>query len=76
MIPPRTSVPTEEFLEEEIPKTALISSLLCPQVLRNCLTEVLRLHNLLYIQLDTGGLFQIKNKFLSLLHLISDKAEL
>lgn len=63
-IPPRTSVPQRIFPEQEIPKTALIWSLLCPQVLRNCLTGLLlRLHNPLYIQLEVEKWFTLGINF-------------
>lgn len=59
--------PAEDFPEEEIPKTALIWSLLCPQVLRNCLTGLLlRLHNPLYIQLEVEEWFTLRINFSSL----------
>lgn len=62
--------PAEDFPEEEIPKTALIWSLLCPQVLRNCLTGLLlRLHNSLHIQLEVEEWFTL---FLSPVYFIPD----
>lgn len=55
------------FSEQEIPKTALIWSLLCPQVLRNCLTGLLlRLHNPLYIQLEMEEWLTLRINFSSL----------
>lgn len=56
--------PAEDFLEEEIPKTTLIWSLLCPQVLRNCLTGLLlRLHNPLYIESEVRKWFTLRIHF-------------
>lgn len=61
--------PSKDFRQEGIRKTALIWTLLCPQVLRNCLTGLLpELHNPLYIQLEEGEWFTLRIFFPCLLH--------
>lgn len=63
---PLASQSLKRYFWQKIQKQTIISSLLCPHVLRKCLTGLLRLHNSLYIRLEKREWFTLGINFLPL----------